>query len=147
MVDGRSDHDGAAPPDWRKATVHPLRRKTLTLYLRASEPLSPKDVTVELFGWHHTSGELGMISYHVRKLVVFKMLEPAGSVQTEGKGTMRHLYVPTEAASLDGHDLVDEMAQILRDYAESPESNVRSTLSTIAALIKATGRSVPEVNR
>lgn len=131
------------PPDWARADQHPLRRKVYALYLRADESLSPKDITVRLFGRNHSPGALGNVAYHVRALVKYRILEPVKQIQV--RGTVKNLYRPTEAARLDGSALLDELAEILNIHAESSDPDPRETLSSIAGLLRTSGRSVAEV--
>lgn len=144
-MNAQADHKPSSePPAWERANRHPLRRKTYALYLRSDKPLAPKDIAVILFGRNHSTSDLSKVSYHVRELLKFGVIELVAREPI--RGSVKSFYRPTEAARLDGYALLDQLAEVVNEHTKRGGSNPRRTLAEIAALLRTSGRSVGEAD-
>lgn len=73
-----------------KALRHPLRRQLLRCYLEARKPISPKELATSM------KQPLSNVSYHVRELAKFGVVEIAEEEQV--RGSVQHFYEATALA-------------------------------------------------
>lgn len=116
-----------------KALSHPLRIAILTT-MAANEPTSPNRLSVEM------NEPLGNVSYHVKTLLEYKMVELD---RTEPRrGAVEHFYRRTSKANgvgaFDEGAALDQIAALVHRFLDGADEDF--PISKLHAILRRTGR-------